>query len=33
LAAGDVSAADRDRREYEAILVELGVPAAAVVAT
>jgi DNA-binding SARP family transcriptional activator len=27
--AGDVSAADRDRREYEAILVELGVPSAA----
>jgi DNA-binding SARP family transcriptional activator len=25
-AAGDVSAANRDRREYEAILVELGVP-------
>ena len=25
-AAGDVGAADRDRREYEAILVELGVP-------
>ena len=25
-AAGDVGAADRDRREYEAILIELGVP-------
>ncbi|HEX5015944.1 MAG TPA: BTAD domain-containing putative transcriptional regulator [Candidatus Limnocylindrales bacterium] len=27
-AAGDVSAANRDRREYEAILIELGVPEA-----
>ncbi|HSL34313.1 MAG TPA: bacterial transcriptional activator domain-containing protein, partial [Candidatus Limnocylindrales bacterium] len=32
-AAGDVSAADRDRREYEAILVELGVPATGIVAS
>jgi DNA-binding SARP family transcriptional activator len=29
-AAGDVSAANRDRREYEAILSELGVPEVAV---